>query len=91
MKKGLVLFGAVFLVSGCSTIKDAIIVKVPIPVKCESPAIVKPVMPFTDGGKSEDSIFDMVKKLLAEIEIRKGYEDQLNASVQTCQKLSPTL
>jgi hypothetical protein len=57
-------------------------VLVTVPCKINPP--VKPVMPLTDTGDTKDNIFINIKKAIAEIEIRKGYELQLETAVKSC-------
>jgi hypothetical protein len=55
-----------------------------VTIPCKTVTVTKPVMPLTDNGKETDDIFTKVKKALAEIDIRKGYEAQLEAQVNSC-------
>lgn len=78
----------VLVLAGCQCVNpDPQIVQhdVPIPVPCKIAPIQKPVLPFTDNGSTTDSIFVKVKKAVAELDIRQGYEDQLEAAVKACQ------
>lgn len=83
--KLITIFAALLLV-GCGTTKPQIVdhnVLVTVPCKVTLPA--KPVMPLTDTGDVKDDVFVKTKKALAEIEIRKGYEAQLEAVAQSCE------
>lgn len=77
-----VLIACLFL-TGCATndVDTPNIVKVPVPVPCISPEIIEPVY-FTGG----DDIYEKVRSLLAEIELRKGYELELRAAVEACKQ-----
>jgi len=55
-----------------------------VPVPCKIVPVDKPQMPG-DTIVPTDSLFDKVKKLIAELETRIGYEKQLEAAVQACQ------
>lgn len=57
-------------------------IEVNIPCKIHMPE--KPIMPLTDTAKAEDDIFLKTKKALAETELRKGYEDKLEAAAGAC-------
>lgn len=76
---------AVSLLTGCGTITRTVIekIEVPLPIPCNIVPPQKPVMPFSETGPSED-IFDNVKRLLAEIQERIGYEVQLEAAIKAC-------
>ena len=75
------------LLTGCCIPKAPIVVdhKVMVTVPCKTILPARPVMPLTDTGKVEDDIFVKSKKALAEIDIRKGYEAQLEAAARSCQ------
>lgn len=71
---------------GCTSPLPKIVnhdVMVTIPCKITMP--VKPVMPLTDTGDIKDNIFIKTKKALAELDIRRGYEAQLEAAAGSCQ------
>ena len=86
--KLIILVSTVFL-SGCNWLcpRDQNIVdhNVVVTVPCKINAPQKPVMPLTESGKVEDDIFMKSKKALAEIELRKGYESQLESAIGSCQ------
>jgi len=86
MKYLFVLFFVIAL-AGCGSVQPPLIVnhEVLVTVPCKIAAPEKPVMPFTDTAKRTDSIFVKTKKVLAEIEIRKGYENLLEAGIRSCQ------
>ena len=69
------------LLTGCATEKPfgPVIVKVPVPVPCHPPEIIEPVY-FSGNG----DIYEKVRALLAELELRKGYEIELRAAVEAC-------
>lgn len=86
MRTLLVLF--LVFISGCSPLptREVVVdhnVQVNIPCKITPPQ--KPVMPLTDSGKIEEDIFVKTQKALAELELRKGYEKQLETAVESCQ------
>jgi len=72
---------ACLFLTGCATNNAPNIVKVPVPVPCISPEIIEPVY-FTGGG----DIYEEVRSLLAEIELRKGYEIELRAAIEACKQ-----
>lgn len=74
----LALLPAIFL-AGCA--HDPITIKVPVPVPCIKERPAAPIYPTV----SEDAgIFERVKVLLAERELRKGYEAKLEAMLAAC-------
>ena len=75
----------VLLLCACGTVPPKVVdheVLVTVPCKVTMPS--KPVMPLTDTGDVKDDIFVKTKKALAEIDLRKGYEAQLEAVAQSC-------
>lgn len=77
--------GVLLLLSGCFASAPTIVdhnVMVTVPCKVTLPA--KPQMPLTDSGDVKDDMFVKTKKALAEIELRKGYEEQLEAAAESC-------
>jgi len=85
MKYLFILFFVIAL-AGCGSVQPPLIVnhEVLVTVPCKITAPEKPVMPFTDGGKVTDSIFVKTKEALAEIEVRRGYENLLEAGIRSC-------
>lgn len=70
----------IVLLAGCAG-KPPIQIKVPVPVPCVTEKIEEPIYPTV----SEDAgIFERVKVLLAERELRKGYEAKLKAALSAC-------
>lgn len=66
-------------VSGCATRTVTVEVPKPIPVPCVAPAVREPQYPT--GGAD---IYEKVRTLLAELELRKGYEVELQAALAAC-------
>ena len=81
-----IAISTVVLMTGCATDKEFIVkeVKVPLPIPCNIIAPQKPAMPSDGLKKDEMDIYVWIKTLLAEIEIRKGYEIQLEVAVTAC-------
>ena len=78
----LALLPAVFL-AGCAH-NEPVVVKVPVPVPCIKERPAPPIYPTV----AEDAgIFERVKVLLAERELRKGYEAKLEAMLAACGEL----
>lgn len=71
---------------GCASMKPQPpqIVNVAVPVPCKIQTIKRPDMP-TDKLKKSDNIYVKTQAAFAEIDIRQGYEDQLNAAIEGCQ------
>ena len=59
--------------------------KVLVTIPCKVALPTKPSMPLTDSGDMRDDIFIKTKKALAEIDLRKGYEAQLESSARSCE------
>lgn len=74
------------LIAGCACQEKIVEVKVPVPVPCKVTSPERPVMPLEQAKKDESDIFVIVKKALAEIEFRQGYETKLEAAIQECNK-----
>lgn len=73
------------LLAGCANMKEQVVttVNVPMPIPCIIVAPKKPFMPFTDQDIGKD-LYGNVKNMLAEIELRKGYETELEAGITAC-------
>jgi hypothetical protein len=73
------------MLAGCSTrtVYKPVTVEVPVPVPCQAPAVTHPVWP-TQSLSGQATILEQVKALLAENELRQGYEGQLEAAIQAC-------
>lgn len=87
MKTTLLLLALILSLSGCGLCPTKTItvkVEVPVPVPCKVASPTKPVYPLQESKKEED-IFNKTKKAIAEIELRKGYETELEAAVKSCQ------
>jgi hypothetical protein len=82
---GAVLLSIFLALSGCASkpIYKPVDVTVPVTVPCKAPAIDKPKSPF-EALDSNASIFEKVKMLLVDRELRKGYETQLEAAAGAC-------
>lgn len=73
------------ILTGCATTRPGTVteVLVPIPVPCNINAPSVPSWPFQTASGTDD-IFTSVKKMLAEIELRKSYEIELEAAIRGC-------
>lgn len=87
MKKIVSSIAMCILLAACGT-TDVVYKPVPvettISVPCHIPAVTAPPMP-TAAITPKNSLFEQVRALLAEIEVRKGYEVMLSASMKACQ------
>jgi len=83
-----ILFLSVLLLAGCGTTQPPNVVdhNVLVTIPCKVVMPVKPVMPLTDNGLVDDDLFVKSKKALAEIELRKGYEGEIEAAANSCSK-----
>jgi hypothetical protein len=82
--KYLALILPIFLV-GCACKPQVITetMEVPVAVSCVKQTPAKPGFPLQEAKFDED-MFTLAKKALAEIEIRKGYEGELEAVITGC-------
>jgi hypothetical protein len=72
--------------AGCASTKkiaEPVEVKVPVPVPCKVPDIQRPVFAVESLDVNAD-IWDMMSALRAERHQRRGYEMQLEASINAC-------
>jgi hypothetical protein len=86
MKRLIITF--VVLLAACS--HDPVIttapveVKIPVPVPCKIRPVDKPIYNFPTL-KKEDNIFTKIQVLLADRELQKAYDLQLEAAIKECQ------
>ena len=77
----ILFFPPIFLaLTACGGTK-VVEVKVPVTVPCITETVTEPVYPTVEG---DAGIYERVKVLLAERELRKGYEARLKAQVAGC-------
>lgn len=80
----LILTCTLLLIAGCAILAPKIEkVEVPIPVPCNIIPPSKPSMPFSEVDLT-GNIFTDTKRALAEIQLRIGYEVQLEAAIKAC-------
>jgi hypothetical protein len=89
-----ILFSLTLFLTGCFTAPKLHIerVEVPIAVPCNIIPPAKRPMPFTDAVNEGvlpsadplDDLFRDVKRMLAEIKNRQGYEAELEAAIKAC-------
>ncbi len=74
------------LLSGCQSLGQVVTqeVKIPVPVPCKIVSPAKPVMPLQEAEATEGNIFVILQLALAEIELRQGYETELEVAITTC-------
>jgi hypothetical protein len=77
----LLVFPPIFLAMTACATKPAVTVKIPVPVPCITGTIQEPVYPTVEA---DTGLFERVQALLAERELRMGYEAQLKAAVAAC-------
>ena len=84
------LLPVVLGVSGCATTPQVVtkIVEVPVMVTCIKTTPTKPEFPFSLSQPDED-LFVLSKRAVAEIELRKGYEGELEAVLVACKSTKP--
>jgi hypothetical protein len=59
-------------------------ISIPIAVECKIEALPVPTWPMLSLNE-KIGLFDAVKAFISELELRKGYEAQLEAAVKSCQ------
>lgn len=72
-----------WVLTGCAAPGAGFEVKVPVPIKCQEPEPDRPAMP-TDVLAPGVTLDLFVKAAQAEIEIRDGYEQQLQTALRNC-------
>lgn len=77
----LLVLPPIFLALAACASKPPITVKVPVAVPCVTEQVEEPVYPVASANAG---IFERVKVLLAEVEMRKGYEAKLKAVIAGC-------
>ena len=77
---------AALLITACGTTEKLVVkeVSVPVPIPCNIIAPKKPPMPLDGVNPEETDIFVWSKSALGEIELRKGYEHELEAAITSC-------
>lgn len=75
------------VLSGCPTdpVRPPTEVKVAVPTPRKVKVPNKPIMPL-DSASRKDPLEVNLKKALAEIELRRGYEKELETAVSACNK-----
>jgi len=92
MKRLLIIFLLALLtinLSGCVWIcpKPEIVIiekKIPVPVKCDAPAINTPTEYPFDRAKKEMTTFEKLRLAISELEIYRGYTKELEAVKNKC-------
>lgn len=72
-----------FMLTACSSTKQLVEVKVPVPVECREEVPARPVMP-TEEFTEKPALDQYVRAARAEIERREGYEIQLRGALERC-------
>lgn len=85
MKRLIVVMLLCLVVASCATAPPAGVTKVPVPVECREQVPDRPAMP-SDGLVSAQPLDGFVAALLAEIDLREGYEIRLLTALQGCTK-----
>jgi hypothetical protein len=78
------VFPPIFLALSACASKPPVEVSIPVPVPCITTDIPEPVYPSVEA---DAGLYVRVQALLAERELRKGYEEQLKAAVAGCRGL----
>jgi hypothetical protein len=79
----LIVVVCMVLLAGCATTAPMVEVRVPVPVECRVNVPARPAMP-TDGLGPGAALDAAVAAMLAELELREGYEKELRAALATC-------
>ncbi len=75
------------LLAGCvssGSVTKPVTVEMPVPVPCRAPVVLHPVWP-TESLPENGTLFEHVRAMLAENELRQAYEIQLEAAIKACQ------
>lgn len=83
---------AVLLMAGCTSSPPKVgvqQVRVAVPVACQEPEPTRPVMP-TEHLAGDVDVDAYVQAAAAEIERRRGYEDQLVTALRNCKRHHPS-
>lgn len=85
MTKEIGLFLLLSALAGCSTssVYKPVTIEVPVAVPCQTPVISHPVWP-TEDLTDKSTLFEQVRALLAERELRQSYETKMEAAVSAC-------
>jgi hypothetical protein len=78
-----VLLLAAWALAGCSTTSQVHEVKVPVPVECREKVPPRPAMP-TESLRPGTGLTEGAKAMMAEIELREGYEARLVTALEAC-------
>ena len=71
----------VFILAGCATTQGPGEVKVPVPVKCQTPDPKEPTYRFSPPYTN---IFDAVRDLMGDREVALAYENELKTALKSC-------
>lgn len=75
-------FVLVAVLSGCSTTQPPPIeVKIPVPIKCQTPDPKEPTYRFSPPYTS---IFDATRDLIGDREVSVAYENELRIALKSC-------
>ena len=82
MRGGLILLASL---GACAQqpIYQPVDVQMPVAVPCTVPAPTQPVWPLR-SVPSQASLYDKTKTALAELELRKAYETELESAIKSC-------
>jgi len=86
MKRLLPIFPVLLMaLAGCAAkpVYRPVTIDVPVPVPCRAPEVARPAWP-TQSLSAGSGLLDQVRALLAENELRQGYEARLEAALQAC-------
>lgn len=82
---------ALLALAGCSSAPQLQAVKIPVPVECRVQVPSRPAMP-TEALTPASTLDAIVQAALAEIELREGFEIELQAALGSCTRpLQPTV
>lgn len=71
------------LLTGCAFDKEVLVkeVKVPVPVKCQTPDPAQPAYRFQPPY---DNVFDSSRDLIGDRELALAYENELRTALKSC-------
>lgn len=83
-QKWIALVSFIALLTGCAMPQVTQTIKVPVPVPCDQPEVVKPVLPVDGLDPNTVTVFEAGRAKWATIETLEGYAEKLETAVDAC-------
>ncbi len=81
---GLIVTVWCIALTACTSVPTVKTVEVPVTVKCTAPAIPKPDFQYPGCVNPGETIFNLAKCVLSDLRLHMGYEEQLEAGLNSC-------